>query len=64
MTGTDARSMQISRAGVPTVLVQIPLRYMHTTVETLNMDHIKEGARLIALFIASLKEGWQEWLTY
>jgi putative aminopeptidase FrvX len=63
-TGTDARSMQISRSGVPTILVEIPLRYMHTTVETLNLDHLKSGARLIALFIASLKEGWQEWLKY
>ena len=63
-TGTDARSMQISRSGVPTILIEIPLRYMHTTVETLNLDHLKMGARLIALFIASLKEGWQEWLRY
>jgi len=63
-TGTDARSMQISRGGVPTILLELPLRYMHTTVETLNLDHIKMGARLIALFIASLKEGWQEWLKY
>ncbi len=63
-TGTDARSMQISRSGVPTVLLELPLRYMHTTVETLNLDHIKSGARLLALFIASLKEGWQEWLKY
>jgi putative aminopeptidase FrvX len=63
-TGTDARSMQISRSGVPTILVEIPLRYMHTTVETINMEHLKTGARLIALFIASLKEGWQEWLKY
>ncbi|HCS75140.1 MAG TPA: aminopeptidase [Clostridiales bacterium] len=63
-TGTDARSIQISRSGVPTILLAIPLRYMHTTVETMNMEHIKSGARLIALFIASLKEGWQEWLKY
>jgi putative aminopeptidase FrvX len=63
-TGTDARSVQISRGGVPTILLELPLRYMHTTVETLNLDHIKSGARLIALFIASLKEGWQEWLKY
>ena len=63
-TGTDARSIQVSRAGVPSILVEIPLRYMHTTVETLNLDHLKMGARLIALFIASLKEGWQEWLKY
>ena len=63
-TGTDARSIQISRSGVPTILLELPLRYMHTTVETLNLDHIKTGARLIALFIASLKEGWEEWLKY
>jgi endoglucanase len=63
-TGTDARSMQISRSGVPTILIEIPLRYMHTTVETINLEHLKTGARLIALFIASLKEGWQEWLKY
>ncbi|MFS8541295.1 MAG: M20/M25/M40 family metallo-hydrolase, partial [Tissierellales bacterium] len=40
-TGTDARSMQISRAGVPTVLIGLPLRYMHTTVESLSMSTIK-----------------------
>ncbi len=63
-TGTDARSIQISRYGVPTVLMELPLRYMHTTVETLNMESIRQGARLLALFIASFKEGWQEWLNY
>ncbi len=64
ITGTDARSMQISRQGVPTVLIELPLRYMHTTVETLAMDNIKKAARLIALFIASMEEGWEECLTY
>lgn len=64
VTGTDARSMQISRQGVPTVLIGLPLRYMHTTVETLNMDNIKKAARLLALFIASMEEGWEECLTY
>ena len=63
-TGTDARSIQISRYGVPTLLIEMPLRYMHTTVETLNLDSVKKGARAIALFIASFKEGWQEWLNY
>lgn len=63
-TGTDARAIQISRRGVPTVLVEIPLRYMHTTVETLNLSSIKQAARLLARFIASLKEDWKEWLSY
>ncbi|HZJ56685.1 MAG TPA: M42 family metallopeptidase [Clostridia bacterium] len=64
LTGTDARAMQVSREGVPTVLVELPLRYMHTTVETLDMENVKKAARLTALFIASLKEGWEECLTY
>ncbi|HZJ82844.1 MAG TPA: M42 family metallopeptidase [Clostridia bacterium] len=64
LTGTDARSMQVSRRGVPTVLVGLALRYMHTTVETLDMDSVKKAARLIALFIASMEEGWEECLTY
>jgi endoglucanase len=63
-TGTDARAIQISRWGVPTVLIEIPLRYMHTTVETLNLSNIKQAARLLARFIASLKEDWNEWLNY
>jgi putative aminopeptidase FrvX len=64
LTGTDARSMQISREGVPTVLIELPLRYMHTTVETLNLDNVKKAARLVAQFIASMEEGWEECLTY
>ena len=63
-TGTDARAIQISRYGVPTVLIEIPLRYMHTTVETLNLDNIRKAARLLARFIASLKEDWNQWLNY
>lgn len=63
-TGTDARSIQISRYGVPTLLVELPLRYMHTPVETLNLEGLRKGGRLLAHFIASLKEGWQEWLNY
>jgi len=63
-TGTDARAMQISRAGVPTVLLQIPLKYMHTTVETINFDTVKKAGMLLARFISSMKEGWREWTIY
>jgi len=63
-TGTDARSMQISRAGVPTVLLGLPLRYMHTTVECMSMNTIKKSAKLLALFIASIGEEWEQWLSY
>jgi len=61
-TGTDAWSIQITRAGVPTALISIPLRYMHTTVETLNTEDIKLIGRLIALFIASIDTEFVEGL--
>lgn len=61
-TGTDAWAMQITREGIPTALISIPLRYMHTTVETLNIEDIKLSGRLLALFISSLDEGFVEGL--
>ncbi|NBI06591.1 M42 family metallopeptidase [Senegalia massiliensis] len=53
-TGTDGRSIQISRAGIPTLVISIPLRYMHTSVETINIDDIKNTAKLIARFISEI----------
>ena len=40
--------MHLSRAGVPTALVSIPLRYMHSPVELVQLDDIEAAARLIA----------------
>lgn len=53
-TGTDARAMQITRSGVPTLLLSLPLRYMHTSVETIDMNDVKTSAQLLARFIASI----------
>jgi endoglucanase len=58
--GTDAVSMQIAARGVPMVQVSIPLRYMHTTVETLDLKDIKRAARLLALFAAQLEQAHRE----
>jgi len=46
-TGTDANVMQISRNGVATALVKIPLRYMHTPVETVSLGDLENAAKLI-----------------
>ncbi len=46
-TGTDANVMQISRGGVATALVKIPLRYMHTPVETVSLGDLEGAAKLI-----------------
>ncbi len=53
-TGTDARAMQITRDGIPSLLLSIPLRYMHTSVELLDMVDIKNTGKLLAFFIASI----------
>ncbi|MTI48143.1 M42 family metallopeptidase [Sporosalibacterium faouarense] len=53
-TGTDARAMQITRSGIPTLLLSLPLRYMHTSVETIDMKDIKTSAQMLARFIASI----------
>ncbi|NLW22481.1 MAG: M42 family metallopeptidase [Tissierellia bacterium] len=53
-TGTDARAMQITREGVPALCLSIPLRYMHTSVEVVDMKDVKNTAKLLAFFIASI----------
>lgn len=53
-TGTDARAMQITREGIPSLVVSIPLRYMHTSVEVLDMQDIKNTGKLLAFFISSI----------
>ena len=61
-TGTDARAMQITREGIPALVVSIPLRYMHTSVELLDLEDVHHTARLLAQFTNSLKEGELEGL--
>ena len=54
-TGTDARSIQIARSGVPTGLIGIPLRYMHTPSEVINLNDLENVVRLIVSFAESLQ---------
>jgi putative aminopeptidase FrvX len=46
-TGTDTDSFAYSNDGCPSVLISIPLRYMHTTVEVLHKNDVEETIRLI-----------------
>ncbi len=55
-TGTNAWAMQVVREGIPTGLIDIPLRYMHTSVETLNLKDLDRVARVVAYFCASLDD--------
>lgn len=55
-TGTDANVMQISRGGVATALVKIPLRYMHTPVEVLSLSDLENAVRLIVATLTRIKD--------
>ena len=56
-TGTDADAIHLSRAGIPTGLVSVPLRYMHSPVELAMLSDMDEAARLIATFAQLLEPG-------
>jgi endoglucanase len=53
-TGTDADAFHISRAGIPTGGVSVVLRYMHSSVEMVQLDDVHACAKLIAAFAQSL----------
>jgi len=50
-TGTDADAIQLSRAGVAAGLVSIPLRYMHSTVEMVQLSDVEAAIELIVATI-------------
>lgn len=54
-TGTDAWDIQVVKEGIPTVLVSIPEKYMHTSVETVDIRDIINTGKLIASFIKEVK---------
>lgn len=62
-TGTDAWEMQVVREGIPTGLLSIPLKYMHTSVETIAVSDAEAVANLLYNFILGLDDG-EEWLCY
>jgi putative aminopeptidase FrvX len=53
-TGTDADAVHLARGGIPTALVSIPLRYMHSPVELVQLDDVHAAAKLIAAAALSL----------
>jgi len=54
-TGTNAWAIQVAREGIPCILISIPLRYMHTTVETLNTQDVEKTGKLISLFLNKIE---------
>ncbi len=55
-SGTEADGLQITAQGVPTMVLSIPIRYMHTPVEVVAIKDIQRAGRLLAGFAAGLEE--------
>jgi endoglucanase len=56
-TSTDADAVYISRGGVPTGVVSVPLRYMHSPIEMLDLDDLEGAVQLVVAFARSLEPG-------
>ncbi|WP_347862504.1 M20/M25/M40 family metallo-hydrolase [Salimicrobium sp. PL1-032A] len=53
-TGTDADRMRLTGKGVPVSLVSLPLRYMHSPVETASFEDIEQCIELLVTFIRNM----------
>jgi putative aminopeptidase FrvX len=56
-TGTDADAMHHMRGGIPTTVVGLPLRYMHSPVEIVQIQDVLDAAKLIAAMLSGLSAG-------
>jgi putative aminopeptidase FrvX len=56
-TGTDTDAFAYSNEGVPSALISLPLRYMHTTVETCRKEDVENAILLIYESLKALKNG-------
>lgn len=63
-SGTDAFPIQVVAEGIPTALVEFPIRYMHTPVESVSVKDIQRAGRLLAEFIASLEADFVETIVW
>jgi tetrahedral aminopeptidase len=63
-SGTDAFAVQVTAEGIPTALVEFPIRYMHTPVESVSLKDIQRVGRLLAEFVTSLEEDFLETIVW
>ena len=56
-TGTDTDAFAYSNGGVPSALISLPLRYMHTTVEMVHKDDVENVIKLMYEVLQNIKEG-------
>ena len=56
-TGTDADAFFVSRAGIPTAVVSIPLRYMHSPVEMVQLSDVEDAIKVVVALALGLEAG-------
>lgn len=56
-TGTDTDAFAYSNGGIPSALVSIPLKYMHTTVEMAHFDDVNNLIKLVTASLTKIKSG-------
>ena len=56
-TGTDTDAFAYSNGGVPSALISLPLRYMHTTVEMVHKEDVENVIRLMYETLQTIKSG-------
>lgn len=56
-TGTDTDSIYHVRGGIPSALISLPLRYMHSIVEMADFGDVEQVIQLMAAFVQSVKTG-------
>ncbi len=57
-TPTDARAIQITAEGIPSALLSVPLRYMHTSVEMVHCADIRYAGRLLSSLLSRIDTGF------
>ena len=57
-TGTNAWGMQIIGEGIPTLVVSLPLKYMHSPVEVLKMSDVENVGKLLAELAMDIDGRW------
>lgn len=60
-TGTNSAAIQTARSGIATGLLSIPLKYMHTPVETVMLSDIEATAKLLAEYLRGIKGDGKLW---
>lgn len=63
-TGTECWAIQVARYGIPTALISIPVKYMHTMIETVHIEDLKNVAKLIEGVLTLPEEELEACLCY